>query len=170
MIRCFKWFLNNVILSTPIVCIVLVIINIYIIHYSCTINSSTLDVGIIASVCCLTNSPSWPKFELRPFWNNIHDTFPPSGPRRIQRHSIVHHLAAMKSVIPSLPLYRLTSMSCCYHRLENIGKCLAEMCGGRKKAYFTAEFRESRSSNWEHTRRQHVYLVSLLCFIVRKAG
>ena len=79
MIRCFKWFLNNVILSTPIVCIVLVIINIYIIHYSCTINSSTLDVGIIASVCCLTNSPSWPKFELRPSWNNIHDTFPPIG-------------------------------------------------------------------------------------------
>jgi len=28
------------------------------IHYSCTINSSTLDVGIIESVCGLSNSSS----------------------------------------------------------------------------------------------------------------
>jgi hypothetical protein len=41
-----------------------------IIHYSCTMNSSTLDVGIIASVCGLPNSP------YLPCWNNIHDTFP----------------------------------------------------------------------------------------------
>jgi hypothetical protein len=29
-----------------------------------------------ASVCGLPNSPSWLKFEHRPSWNNIHDTFP----------------------------------------------------------------------------------------------
>ena len=32
-----------------------------IIHCSCTINSITLDVGIIASVCSLPNSPSYPQ-------------------------------------------------------------------------------------------------------------
>jgi len=36
IIRCFKWFLNIVILSTPIVCIVLVIINIFIILHGHT--------------------------------------------------------------------------------------------------------------------------------------
>ena len=40
----------------------------------CLINSSKLDVGIIASVCGLPHSPSYLKFELRPSWNNIHDT------------------------------------------------------------------------------------------------
>jgi hypothetical protein len=49
----------------------------------CLIKSCTLHVGIIASVWGLPNSPSWLKFELRPSWNNIHDTFPP-GPPRIQ--------------------------------------------------------------------------------------
>ena len=39
------------------------------------INSSTLDVGIITSVCSLPNSLNL-KFELSPSWNNIHDTFP----------------------------------------------------------------------------------------------
>jgi len=39
-------------------------------------NSYTLDVGIIARVCGLPNSPSSLKFELRPSWNNIHDMFP----------------------------------------------------------------------------------------------
>jgi hypothetical protein len=52
------------------------LICISIIHCLCLINSSKLDVGIIASVCCLPNSPSSLKFELRPSWNNIHDTFP----------------------------------------------------------------------------------------------
>ena len=55
-----------------------------IIHCLRTINSSTIDVGIIACVCVcvcvcvcsLPNSPSELKFELRPSWNDIHDTFP----------------------------------------------------------------------------------------------
>ena len=47
-----------------------------IIRCLCTVNSSTLDVGIIASVCGLPNSPSYPKFELRPSWNNSQVTFP----------------------------------------------------------------------------------------------
>jgi hypothetical protein len=34
-------------------------------------------VGIIGSVCSVPISPSYNlKFELRPSWNNIHDTFP----------------------------------------------------------------------------------------------
>ena len=43
--------------------------------YYCLINTSTLDLGVIASVCSLPNSPSWLKFELRPSWKNIHDMF-----------------------------------------------------------------------------------------------
>ena len=45
-----------------------------IIHCLYTINSSTLDVGIIASVFSLPSLN--PKFALRPSGNNIHDTFP----------------------------------------------------------------------------------------------
>jgi len=47
-----------------------------IIHCLCPINSSTFGVGVIASVRGLHNSPFELKFELRPSWNDIHNTFP----------------------------------------------------------------------------------------------
>jgi len=40
-----------------------------------TINSSILDVGIIVCAACPTPRLNL-SFELRPSWNNIHDTFP----------------------------------------------------------------------------------------------
>ena len=41
-------------------------------HCLRTTNSSTRDVGIIASACSLPNL----RFDVRPSWNNIHYTFP----------------------------------------------------------------------------------------------
>ena len=53
------------------------VICIRIIHCLCPINSSILDVGFIASVYATCPSPRLNlKYELRPSWNNIHDTFP----------------------------------------------------------------------------------------------
>jgi hypothetical protein len=44
------------------------------IYYLCSINSSTLDVWIIASVAACPTPRL--KYELRLSWNNIQDTFP----------------------------------------------------------------------------------------------
>jgi hypothetical protein len=45
-----------------------------VIYYLCLINSSTLDVWIISSVAACPTPRL--KYELRPSWNNIQDTFP----------------------------------------------------------------------------------------------
>jgi len=74
------------------------------IHCLCTINCSTLDVGIIASVCVACATPHLHlKFEFRPSWNNIHDTFPTGTPRRIQQHDLLIKISNVLILVFYLP-------------------------------------------------------------------
>ena len=70
-----------------------------IIHCLCTINSNTLDVGIIA-VCAACPTPRLNmKFELHPSWNNIHDTFPTGNAQdTTERLSTLLYVGMLKMV------------------------------------------------------------------------